>query len=169
MEIRWFQSSENNEDIIVNDFTSVKKTEVHFERKDFQRKLFAVQQVINECAIYDVVNISGLVYNLQHEKTTHKEGAPLLIRKGIVKDQIGSIEIVLLSSVIAKISNNNCYNFKKIRIRKFMNNPILKSAESTTVTKNNNINIELTNDELNASSFEKNCKCQNCSNRYKKN
>ena len=42
-----------------------------------------------------------------------------------------------------------------MRIQKFMNNCILKSAESTTVTENNNINIELTDDELNASPFEK--------------
>ena len=37
-----------------------------------------------------------------------------------------------------------------------MNNHILKSTESTTVTENNNINIELTDDEQNASPFEKN-------------
>ena len=37
----------------------------------------------------------------------------------------------------------------------FMDNRILKFTESTTVTENNNINIELTDDELNASPFEK--------------
>ena len=42
-----------------------------------------------------------------------------------------------------------------MRIQKFMNNRILKSTESTTVTENNNISIELTDDELNASPFEK--------------
>ena len=42
-----------------------------------------------------------------------------------------------------------------MRIQKFINNHILKSTEWTTVTENNNINIELTDDELNASLFEK--------------
>ena len=101
------------------------------------------------------MDIFGLVYNLQQETTSQKEGAPLRIRKGIVKDQTGSIEIVFFSSVIDKKSNNNCYDFKKMRIPKFMNNRILKSTESTIVTENSNINIELTDDELNASSFEK--------------
>ena len=96
--------------MIVNDFSSVKKTEVNFERKDFQRKPFTGQQVINECAIYDIVDISGLVYNLQQETTNQKEGAPLRIRKGIMKDETGSIDMVLFSSVIDKISNNNCYD-----------------------------------------------------------
>ena len=36
-----------------------------------------------------------------------------------------------------------------------MNNPILKSTESTTVTENHNINIDLADDELTASQFEK--------------
>ena len=46
--------------------------------------------------------------------------------------------------------------FKKMRIQKFMNNRILEFIESTIITENNNINIELTNDELNAFPFEKN-------------
>ena len=110
IEIKWFQSSKNSEDIIVNDFSTVLKSEVDFERKDFQRKPFTFQQIINECAIYDIVEVSGLVYNLQQETTNQKEGAPLPIRKAIMKYQIGSIEIVLFSSVIDKISNSNSYD-----------------------------------------------------------
>ena len=59
-----------------------------------------------------------------------------------MKDQTESIEIVFFSSVIDKISNNNSYDLKKIRIQKFMNNYILKYTESTTVTENSNINSE---------------------------
>ena len=46
VEIKRFRSSKNNEDKIVNDFSSVKKTQVNFERKDFQRKPVSVLQVI---------------------------------------------------------------------------------------------------------------------------
>ena len=72
------------------------------------------------------MDISGLMYNLQQETTSQKESAPLHIRKDIMKDQTGSIEIVFFSSVIDKISNNNCYDLKKMRIQKFMNNPHFK-------------------------------------------
>ena len=101
------------------------------------------------------MDISGLVYNLQYKTTNQKEGTKLRIRKGIIKDQTGSIETLFFSLVIEKISNNNCCDFKKIRIQKFTNNRILKSTESTTVTENSNINIELTDGELNVSPFEK--------------
>ena len=65
-----------------------------------------------------------LVHKLQQETANQKEGAPLRIRKGIMKYQTGSIEIVLFSSVIGKISNNNCYDLKKMRIQMFINNCI---------------------------------------------
>ena len=51
-----FRSSDNNNDIIINDFSSVKKTEFTFERKTLQLKIFTIEQVINECAIYDIVD-----------------------------------------------------------------------------------------------------------------
>ena len=91
IEVKRFRSSQNNEDIVVNTFISFNKAEVNFERKDFQRKPSTVQLVINECAIYDIVDISGLVYNLQQETTNQKEVAPLRIRKGIMKDRTGSV------------------------------------------------------------------------------
>ena len=149
IEIKRFKSSENNGDIIVKDF---KKTEVNFERKYFQRKPFTLQQVINECVIHD----SGYIWiSLQPATTNQKEGAQLRIRIVIMKDQSGNIETVLFRSVIDKLSNNNCYDLEKMRIQKFLNNRILKSTESKTVTENNSTNIELTDDELNTSPFEK--------------
>ena len=51
-----FRSSDNNNDIIINDFSSVKKTEFNFERKTLQLKIFTIEQVINECAIYHIVD-----------------------------------------------------------------------------------------------------------------
>ena len=51
------------------------------------------------------MDVSRLVCNLQEETTNQKEGATLRIRKGIMKDQTESIEIILFSSVIDKISN----------------------------------------------------------------
>ena len=56
-EIKRFRSSDNNSDIIVNYFSSVKKTELNFERKALQSEMFTIEQVINECAIYDIVDI----------------------------------------------------------------------------------------------------------------
>ena len=114
IEIKLFRSSDNNNDIIVNDFSSVKKTELNFGRKTLQSKIFTIEQVINECAIYDIVDVTGLVYNLQTEAEHEKDGKPLRIRKGMIKDETGSIKIVLFSSLVdveVEVSNNTSNDF----------------------------------------------------------
>ena len=130
-EIKRFCSSDNNNDIIVNDLSSVKKTELNFERKTLQSKIFTIEQVIDECAIYDIFDVTGVIYNLQTEAEYEKDGKPLHIRKGMIKDETGSIETVLFSSLEDEVSNNPLYDFTKMRVQKFMNDCILKSTETT--------------------------------------
>ena len=61
IEIKRFHSSDYSNDIIVNDFSSVKKTELNLERKTLQSKFCTIEQVINECVTYDIVDVTGLV------------------------------------------------------------------------------------------------------------
>ena len=137
IEIKRFHSSGNNNDIIVNDFLSVKKTELNFERKTLHSKIFTIEQVLNECAIYDIVDVTALVYNLPTEAKQEKDGKPLRIRKGMIKDETESIEIVLFSSLVDEVSNNTHYDFKKMIVQKFINDRILNSTENTKVSKKN--------------------------------
>ena len=74
----------------------------------------------------DIVDVTGLVYNLQTEAEFDKDGKPLRIRKEMIKDDIGSIGIVLFSSLVDEVSNNTSYDFVKMRVQKFMNYRILK-------------------------------------------
>ena len=85
IETKGFRSSDNNNDITVKDLQSVKKTELNFERKTLQSNIFTTEQVINECAIYDIVGVTGLIYNLQTEAGHGKYGKPLRIRKRMIK------------------------------------------------------------------------------------
>ena len=61
----------------------------------------------------DIVDLTGFIYNLQSVVTHGKNKKTLRISKKVVKDQTGCMEIVLFSSVIDKVSNNTCYDFKK--------------------------------------------------------
>ena len=159
IEIKRFHSSGNNNDIIVNDFLSVKKTELNFERKTLHSKIFTIEQVLNECAIYDIVDVTALVYNLPTE-AKQEDGKPLRIRKGMIKDETGSIEIVLFSSLVDEVSNNTHYDFKKMIVQKFINDRILNSTETTKVSKNDDVAIFVTNEELSAFSYEKTVKAK---------
>ena len=84
------------------------------------------------------------------------------IRKGIIKDETGNMEIVFFSDIIDEVKNNLCYNITKVRIQKFMDNRILKTTETTTVTQNDQVNIKVTDDELSASTFQKKSESKSC-------
>ena len=71
-----------------------------------------------------------------------------------------NMEIVFFSDIIDELKNNLCYNLTKVRIQKFMDHRVLKTTETTTVTQNGKANIEVTDDELSASTFQKNAKAK---------
>ena len=80
---------------------------------------------------------------------------PLRIRKGVIKDETGNMEIVFFSD-IEEVKNNLYYNLTKLRIQKFMDNRPLKTTETTRVTQNDKANIKVTVDETSASTFQTN-------------
>ena len=92
-------------------------------------------------------------YNLQTEAENEKDGKPLRIRKGMIKYKTGSIEIVVFSSLVDEVSNNTSYDFQKMRVQEFMNDRILKSTETTKVSKNDDVAIFVTNEELRTQCF----------------
>ena len=97
---------------------------------------------------------------MQTEAEHEKDGKPRRIRKGMIKDETGSIEIELFSSLVVEVSNNTSYDFKKMRVQKFMNDRILKSTETTKVSKNDDIAIFVTDEELSVFSYEKTVKAK---------
>ena len=117
-------------------------------------KIFTIEQVINECAIYDIVDVTDLEHNLQIEEN-EKDGKSLSIWKVMIKEETWSVEIVLFSSLVGKVSNNTSYDFKKMKVQKFMNDRILKSTETTKISINYDFAIFFTDKELSAFSYEK--------------
>ena len=110
--------------------------------------------MINECAIYDIVDVTDLEHNLQIEEN-EKDGKSLSIWKVMIKEETWSVEIVLFSSLVGKVSNNTSYDFKKMKVQKFMNDRILKSTETTKISINYDFAIFFTDKELSAFSYEK--------------
>ena len=47
---------------------------LNFKHRALELKIFTVQNIFNECSIFDIVK--GLVYNLQNETAVSKDGRP---------------------------------------------------------------------------------------------
>ena len=56
--------SNSKEEIIINDYISVKEIELTFEKKEKKRSFVSVAFVNNEAQLYDIDNITGFVYNV---------------------------------------------------------------------------------------------------------
>ena len=147
IELKKYKRGDNN-DIFITDFTSVKRTELNFQKKMFQPTFKTITEIMNECAIYEIVNVRGLVYNLQDEEHVDKDGKPLRMRKAQFKDETDSIEIVLFSNFIDQVTDNKCYDFQKLRIQKFQSRRVLKSTEMSSATISKNFILTLSEDEL---------------------
>ena len=56
-----------------------------------------------------------------------KEGQPLCLRRGMIKDYQDKISLVLFDALIDDVENNKSYEFKKLRVQKLMNERQVKS------------------------------------------
>ena len=61
IKIKCFKLGDNNNNIIVAEFSSVSSTELNFMYKEIATN-FTLEKIINECRIFEIVNISGLIY-----------------------------------------------------------------------------------------------------------
>lgn len=146
VEIKKFKK--DGDDIIVSDFSSVKKTDLAFGKKEIPKQFSTVADVYNEKALYDIVNVSGFVFNLEEESSVTKDGKQIRIRKGKFKDHSDTIQIVLFESFIDKILNENCYDLSDLRVQKFDDIRVLKSTETSKAIKNSELKIEASKEEL---------------------
>ena len=70
------------------------------------------------------------------------------------------MKIVFFRDIIDEVKTNLCYKQTKVRIQKCMDNRVLKTAETATVTQSGKTNIEVTDDELSTSILQKNVKAK---------
>lgn len=147
IETKGFKFVDNDSDIIVNGFTSVKSTDLNFTQKSLELTNFTLQQVLNEYSIYDIVNVKCLVYNLQIEATVKKDEQTLRLEKEMIENEQDKIWLVLFNALIDNMKNNTYYEFKKLRVQKFMNERLLQSTEMSTALAIENPGTEVTEDE----------------------
>ena len=69
--------------------------------------------MINECALYDIVDVTVLLYNLQTKAEHEKDVKTVRIRKGMIKDETGSVEILLFNLLVDEVSNYTSFDSRK--------------------------------------------------------
>ena len=84
---------------------------------------------------------------MQNETAVKLNGQSVLLRKGMIKDKLGQILLVLFGALIRDMENNTYYKFKNLTLQKCMNECLPKSTRTSTDLAIQNPGIEAPKDE----------------------
>ena len=76
-----------------------------------------------------------------------KDGKPLRLRKGMIKDSTDKIQIIIFESLIEQISEICCYNMTKMRVQRYLDERIMKANVTYEVSSHNNIEVTASGDD----------------------
>ena len=79
---------------MVTDYTSVKNIIPTFKLQQFEKEYISIAAVINECQLYEVINVSGLIYNNGAEEHDEKNGELLKFNKATIQNETDSRAMV---------------------------------------------------------------------------
>ena len=132
----------------MNHFTSAKKTAIHLEKKSITKK-FSINSIINKCALYDIVDISVLVFNLQKPTTVVKDGKPLQMKKGMIKGSTNKMPIVIFESLIEQISYGSCYAMTTNKqVQRYLDEQTPKITLTSEVCSDKDIEVTKNDDDI---------------------
>ena len=124
----------------MNNFTSAKQTDLHFEKKSIPKKSF-INSIVNQCAFYGIVDISVLVFNLWEPTSAVKNVKLLQITKGMIKDNTDKMPIIIIESQIEQISDESCYDMTNMQKQRCLDERILKANLTLEVSSNKDIGV----------------------------
>lgn len=108
-EIKKFTENGSDE-LLIGDYSSVKKTKLDFEMKVFERKLISIENIINECSLFQT---SGVIINLSNQFSRQSgNGDEIVLRTAMLKDNTDSLPITF-GSLGENIQDGCCYVLHK--------------------------------------------------------
>lgn len=147
-EIKKFKRSDSN-DVLITDFSSVRQFTPDFEKPTHELVYKNIEAISNECPLYNIVNVVGIIFDIGPIQTCEKDGKPLKFRKATISDDTGTVPITLFSDISEKsLKDKQCYAFTNMRIAKYLSQRLLKSTQFTTVDLEDRKRVKLGDKDL---------------------
>ena len=90
--------------------------------------------VNNETQLYDVVNITGFVYNVSPIEIVEKNEQQISLREGSLKGHTDEISINFFENLAKEVEEQTTFSLTDLRVSKYMNTWLLKTTEISTAT-----------------------------------
>jgi len=141
-EIKKFKRSDTN-DIIVGDYTSVKRTKLDFNQGEVKTEMCSIAYILNESKLFEMVNTKGLVCELGSvQESLDKNGKKLAYVSGTLVDSHDMVPITFYDSLCQQIESDKCFVIKEARVSKFNGTRYLKTTSFSSITPIHDLNIE---------------------------
>ena len=101
--------------------------------------------VNNEAQLYDVVNITGFVYNVSPIEIFEKNEHQIRLRKASLKDYTDEFSITFLGNLAEKVEEETTFFLSDLRVSKYMDIRLLKTTETATATASQEISFDTEN------------------------
>ena len=95
----------DNGDLLVTNFTSVKRVKLNFEKPSLIVSYSTVSEIVNEKPIYAMINVKGTIFNFEETvQNVCKNDKMLQLRKVVFKDSTECLAITFFDKNVSKIS-----------------------------------------------------------------
>ena len=131
-EIKRYKRTERT-DILINDFTSIKKLKLDFTQPVHKAVFQEISTVKNELSLFDIVNVKEILYNIRVLETTTKDDKIFEFKKASLKDNTVSMPIALYNKLTKQITEGKCYETLEVRIYKCKTQRLLKTTKFTKI------------------------------------
>ena len=146
----------DNGDLLVTNFTSVKRVKLNFEKPSLIISYSTVSEIMNEKPIYTMINVKGTKFNLEEtEQKVCKYGKILQLRKAVFKDSTDCIPITFFDKNVSNISEAKGYQIINVCVSLFQAQRLLQTTDTTEIIKYDNRKYYFTEVESSISSLKK--------------
>ena len=132
--------SQPHEEILINDKTVVIRESLSFE-KSSDIKISDIKTIINECRLFEKVNIKAFVTEVSSVTSTEVYDKYINIQTALVYNKSGTSSITLLDMNCNQRQNKSSYIFTNLPL--ICLRPFLKTTEITTIEETNMEDIDL--------------------------
>ena len=117
--------------MIIHQFEKSNRTSEKLKKK--KRQCVTIAHINNESELYDIVNVTEVIYNLEPVETVDKNEKKIHLRKSTLQVKTDDIPITTFGDLINQINNKGMtVTLTDLRVSKYMTTQLLKSTNTTT-------------------------------------
>jgi len=110
----------------------VKQVKPSFDLPEHAKEYTDVSKILNECSLYDIVNVTGIIFGISNLEYCERDGKKIPFRNASFTDKTGTLPLTIFGDSY-KVEEKDCYNVTQLRVSKYLSKRILKTTQSTII------------------------------------